>query len=254
MDWLTNPEVWSALAALTLLEIVLGVDNVIFISILASKLPVGQQDRARRTGLVAAGAMRILLLLAIGWVIGLKKELFEFAGVSFSGKSLILLAGGVFLIYKATKEIHHRLEGAEEHAEAKVAPTFSAVIGQVLLLDMVFSIDSVITAVGMTPYVGVMIAAVVVSIGVMLFASKSIYEFVNRHPTVKMLALSFLLLIGVTLVAEGLGQKIPKGYIYAAIAFSVLVEMLNIRSRKRAGAPVELHEKMRPVPGTVTAP
>lgn len=253
MDWLTNPEVWSALAALTLLEIVLGVDNVIFISILASKLPAGQQDRARRTGLVAAGAMRVLLLLAIGWVIGLKKELFEVAGVSFSGKSLILLAGGVFLIYKATKEIHHRLEGSEEHVEAKVAPTFGAVIGQVLLLDMVFSIDSVITAVGMTPYVGVMIAAVLVSIGVMLFASKTIYEFVNRHPTVKMLALSFLLLIGVTLVAEGLGQKIPKGYIYGAIAFSVLVEMLNIRSRKRPSVPVELHEKMRPESGTLTA-
>ena len=250
MDWLTNPEVWSALLALTLLEIVLGVDNVIFISILASKLPAGQQDRARRTGLVAAGGMRVLLLLGIGWVISLKKELFEFAGVSFSGKSLILLAGGVFLIYKATKEIHNRLEGEEEHADAKVAPTFRAVIGQVLLLDMVFSIDSVITAVGMTPYVGVMIAAVIVSIGVMLFASKSIYTFVNRHPTVKMLALSFLLLIGVTLVAEGLGQKIPKGYVYAAIAFSVLVEMLNIRSR-RPSAPVELHERMRAEPGAL---
>ena len=250
MNWLTNPEVWSALAALTLLEIVLGVDNVIFISILASKLPAGQQDRARRTGLIAAGGMRVLLLLGVGWVISLKKELFEIAGVSFSGKSLILLAGGVFLIYKATKEIHNRLEGAEEDADAKVAPTFGAVIGQVLLLDMVFSIDSVITAVGMTPYVGVMIAAVAVSIGVMLFASKSIYTFVNRHPTVKMLALSFLLLIGFTLVAEGLGQKIPKGYVYAAIAFSVLVEMLNIRSRKPAAA-VELHEKMRPESSTV---
>ena len=251
MDWLTNPEVWSGLAALTLLEIVLGVDNVIFISILASKLPAGQQDRARRTGLIAAGGMRVLLLLGVGWVISLKKELFGFAGVAFSGKSLILLAGGVFLIYKATKEIHSRLEGEEEHADAKVAPTFGAVIGQVLLLDMVFSIDSVITAVGMTPYVGVMIAAVVVSIGGMLFASKSIYTFVNRHPTVKMLALSFLLLIGVTLVAEGLGQKIPKGYVYAAIAFSVLVEMLNIRSRKQPTSPVELHEKMRPEPGTI---
>ena len=251
MDWLTNPEVWSALAALTLLEIVLGVDNVIFISILASKLPAGEQDRARRTGLIAAGGMRVLLLLGVGWVISLKKELFELAGVSFSGKSLILLAGGVFLIYKATKEIHGRLEGEEEQADAKVAPTFRAVIGQVLLLDMVFSIDSVITAVGMTPYVGVMIAAVVVSIGVMLFASKSIYTFVNRHPTVKMLALSFLLLIGVMLVAEGLGQKIPKGYVYAAIAFSVLVEMLNIRSRKHPTAPVKLHERMRPEPGAV---
>ena len=248
MDWISNPEVWSALAALTLLEIVLGVDNVIFISILASKLPAGQQDRARRTGLVAAGGMRVLLLLAVGWVISLKKELFEAAGVSFSGKSLILLAGGVFLIYKATKEIHQRLEGEADHAAAKVAPTFSAVIAQVLLLDAVFSIDSVITAVGMTPYVGVMVAAVVMSIGVMLVASKSIYEFDNRHPTVKMLALSFLLLIGVTLIAEGLGQKIPKGYVYAAIAFSVLVEALNIRARKAAASPVELHEPMRPEP------
>jgi len=248
VDWISNPEVWSALAALTLLEIVLGVDNVIFISILASKLPAGEQDRARRTGLVAAGGMRVLLLLAVGWVISLKKELFEVAGVSFSGKSLILLAGGVFLIYKATKEIHQRLEGEADHAAAKAAPTFGAVIAQVLVLDMVFSIDSVITAVGMTPYVGVMIAAVMVSIGVMLVASKSIYEFVNRHPTVKMLALSFLLLIGVTLIAEGLGQKIPKGYVYAAIAFSVLVEALNIRSRKAPSTPVALHEPMRPEP------
>lgn len=250
MDWLTNPEVWSALAALTLLEIVLGVDNVIFISILAAKLPKEQQDRARKTGLVAAGGMRILLLLGIGIIIGLKKELFEFAGVSFSGKSLVLLAGGIFLIYKATKEIHHKLEGAEEHADQRVAPTFGAVIGQVMLLDLVFSIDSVITAVGMTDYVGVMIAAVVVSIAVMLFASKSIYEFVNQHPTVKMLALSFLLLIGVSLIAEGLDHHLPKGYVYSAIAFSVLVEMLNIRTRnKKGGTPVELHEKMRPAEG-----
>lgn len=250
MDWISNPEIWSALAALTLLEIVLGVDNVIFISILASKLPAGQQDRARRTGLVAAGGIRVLLLLAVGWVISLKKELFEFADVSFSGKSLILLAGGIFLIYKATKEIHQRLEGDEALADSKVAPTFAAVIGQVLLLDAVFSIDSVITAVGMTSYLGVMIAAVVGSIAVMLLASKSIYGFVNKHPTVKMLALSFLLLIGVTLIAEGLGQKIPKGYVYAAIAFSVLVEMLNIRSRKRPSTPVELHQRMRPDPAT----
>ena len=251
MDWLTNPEVWTALATLTFLEIILGVDNVVFISILASKLPAEEQDRARRTGLLAAGGMRVLLLLGVGWIISLKKELFEVFEVSFSGKSLILLAGGIFLIYKATKEIHHKLEGDDEHADERVAPTFRAVIGQVLLLDMVFSIDSVITAVGMTPYVGVMIAAVLVSIGVMLFASKSIYEFVNRHPTVKMLALSFLLLIGLTLVAEGLGQKIPKGYVYAAIAFSVLVEMLNIRSRRKPSTPVELHEKMRPTPGQV---
>ena len=254
MDWISNPEVWSALAALLLLEVVLGVDNVIFISILASKLPVAEQGRARRTGLLAAGGMRILLLLGVGWVISLKSELFVIFDLSFSGKDLILLAGGAFLIYKATKEIHDKLEGHEHGAGGKVAPTFGAVIGQVLLLDLVFSIDSVITAVGMTQYIGVMITAVVVSIVIMLLASRSIYEFVNRHPTVKMLALSFLLLIGMTLVAEGLGQKIPKGYVYSAIAFSVLVEALNIRwaARKKADAtPVQLHQKIAADSGTL---
>lgn len=247
MDWISNPEVWSALAALLLLEVVLGVDNVIFISILASKLPEDQQGRARRTGLLAAGGMRILLLLAVGWVISLKSELFVIFDLSFSGKDLILLAGGAFLIYKATKEIHDKLEGEEHGAGGKAAPTFAAVIGQVLLLDLVFSIDSVITAVGMTEYIGVMVTAVVVSILIMLVASKSIYNFVNQHPTVKMLALSFLLLIGMTLVAEGLGQKIPKGYVYSAIAFSVLVEALNIRwaAKKKANiTPVHLHQKV----------
>ncbi|MFM7757242.1 MAG: TerC family protein [Actinomycetota bacterium] len=247
MDWISNPEVWSALAALLLLEVVLGVDNVIFLSILASKLPADQQGRARRTGLLAAGGMRILLLLAVGWVIGLKSELFELFSVSFSGKDLILLAGGAFLIYKATKEIHDKLEGEEHGAGGKAAPTFGAVIGQVLLLDLVFSIDSVITAVGMTTYIGVMIAAVLTSIVVMLVASRSIYDFVNQHPTVKMLALAFLLLIGTTLIAEGLGQKIPKGYVYSAIAFSVLVEALNIRlaaKKKERIQPVHLHQKI----------
>ncbi|MFM7068776.1 MAG: TerC family protein, partial [Actinomycetes bacterium] len=207
MEWMTNPDVWSALATLLFLEVVLGVDNVIFISILAGKLPAEQQDRARRTGLLAAGGMRIVLLMAVGWIITLKKDLFEVAGVGFSGKDLILLAGGLFLLWKATNEIHHKLEGEEGHASAKVAPTFAAVIAQVMLLDLVFSIDSVITAVGMTEYVAVMVAAVVVSIVIMLFASKSIYGFVNQHPTVKMLALAFLMLIGVTLLAEGFGQK-----------------------------------------------
>ncbi|MGE0307095.1 MAG: TerC family protein [Acidimicrobiia bacterium] len=260
MDWLTNPEVWSALAALLLLEVVLGVDNVIFISILASKLPAEQQSKARQTGLLAAGGMRVLLLLGVGWVVSLKSELFEVFDESISGKDLILLAGGVFLIYKATKEIHAKLEGAEHHASDKGAPTFASVIGQVLLLDAVFSIDSVITAVGMTDYVGVMIAAVMTSVGIMLVASKSIYEFVNAHPTVKMLALSFLLLIGVTLVAEGMGQKIPKGYIYAAIAFSVLVEILNIKMaarNKRRTPAVHLHQAIIPdqdFPGIATDP
>lgn len=244
MDWISDPDIWSALAALTALEIVLGVDNVVFISILASKLPPEQQGKARRTGLLAAGGMRVLLLLAVGWIVTLKKELFEIWGVGFSGKELILLAGGLFLIYKATKEIHHKLEGEEGHETGKAAPTFGAVIGQVLLLDMVFSIDSVITAVGMTPHVPVMIAAVCVSIGVMLFASGSIYSFVNRHPSVKMLALAFLLLIGMTLIAEGLGQKIPKGYVYSAMTFSVFVEVLNLRtSKKRKAEPVHLHEQ-----------
>ncbi|MGI8810615.1 MAG: TerC family protein [Acidimicrobiales bacterium] len=241
MDWISNPEVWTALATLTLLELVLGVDNVVFISILAAKLPAHQQDKARKVGLLAAAGLRIVLLMVVGVIVSLKNDLFELFGVGFSSKDLILLAGGAFLLYKATKEIHHRLEGEEGHGAKDDVATFGAVIGQVLLLDLVFSIDSVITAVGMTEYVPVMVAAVTISVAVMLFASKPIYEFVNQHPTVKMLALSFLLLIGMMLIAEGMGQKIPKGYMYAAIAFSVLVEMLNIRSRKRT-EPVKLHE------------
>jgi predicted tellurium resistance membrane protein TerC len=242
MEWITNPEVWTALATLILLEIVLGVDNIIFISILAAKLPPEQQGRARQTGILAAAGMRLLLLLAVGWIVTLTQDLFTVFGQGISGKDIILIVGGLFLIYKATKEIHERLEGEEGHVSAKVAPTFAAVITQVMLLDLVFSIDSVITAVGMTPYLGVMIAAVVISVLVMLFAARSIYEFVNRHPTVKMLALSFLLLIGVTLVAEGFGQKIPKGYIYFAIAFSVLVEVLNIRAKRKTTTAVQLHQ------------
>ena len=242
MDWITNPDVWSALLTLTLLELVLGVDNVVFISILASRLPVEQQDRARQTGILAAAGMRILLLLVVGVIVQLEDDVFEIGDLGFSVKDLILLAGGAFLLFKATKEIHHRLEGAETHGSpAGAVITFSAVIAQVLLLDLVFSIDSVITAVGMTDYVGVMVVAVMLAVAVMFFASKAIYEFVNQHPTVKMLALSFLMLIGMMLIAEGMGQHIPKGYMYAAIAFSVFVEMLNIRSRK-GQAPVSLHE------------
>ena len=233
MDWISDPTAWSALAALLTLEIVLGVDNVVFISILASKLPVEQQDKARKVGLLAAGGMRVLLLLGVGFVITLKKELFAIGSIGFSGKELILLAGGLFLIYKATKEIHHKLEGDEGQTSAKVVPTFAAVIGQVLLLDMVFSIDSVITAVGMTTYVWVMVIAIVVAVGIMFVASKAIYTFVNAHPSVKMLALAFLLLIGTILIAEGFGQKIPKGYIYAAMTFSVFVEVLNIGTRRK---------------------
>ncbi len=241
MEWLTNPEIWTALATLILLEVVLGVDNVIFISILASKLPEHQQGRARQVGLLAAGGMRLLLLLTIGWIISLKKDLFIVLGQGISGKDIILILGGLFLIYKSTKEIHERLEGEEGHITAKVAPTFAAVIAQVMLLDLVFSIDSVITAVGMTPYLGVMIAAVVISVLIMLSSAKTIYEFVNKHPTIKMLALSFLLLIGVTLIGEGFGQKIPKGYIYFSIAFAMFVEILNLRARNKS-KPVQLHQ------------
>ena len=240
---MSDPTAWSALAALLTLEIVLGVDNVVFISILASKLPVEEQDKARKIGLLAAGGMRVLLLLAVGWVVSLKKELFSVGSVGFSGKELILLAGGIFLIYKATKEIHHKLEGDEGQTSAKVAPTVAAVIGQVLILDLVFSIDSVITAVGMTTYVPVMVIAIMTAVVIMLIASKAIYTFVNAHPSVKMLALAFLLLIGTTLIAEGFGQKIPKGYIYASMAFSVFVEALNIRVRKKKHVePLHLRE------------
>jgi predicted tellurium resistance membrane protein TerC len=250
MDWLSDPAGWSALAALLTLEIVLGVDNVVFISILANKLPVHQQDRARRTGILGAAGMRVLLLLAVGWIISLESELFELFGRGFSGKELVLLAGGIFLIYKATKEIHHKLEGEDEHVEKRVATTFAAVIAQVMLLDAVFSIDSVITAVGMTEYFAVMIIAILAAVVVMLWASKSIYRFVNRHPSVKMLALAFLLLIGMALIAEGLGEKIPKGYIYSAMAFSVFVEVLNIGVRRKTKDPVHLHDRMTPEPGS----
>ncbi len=246
MEWTSDPTAWSALAALLTLEIVLGVDNVVFISILASKLPAEEQDRARKIGLLAAGGIRVLLLLAVGWVISLKKEMFSVGSVGFSGKDLILLVGGIFLIYKATKEIHHKLEGDTGEVSAKVAPTLAAVIGQVLLLDMVFSIDSVITAVGMTTYVWVMVIAIVTAVFVMLLASKAIYTFVNTHPSVKMLALAFLLLIGTTLIAEGFGQKIPKGYIYASMTFSIFVEVLNIRAqiKKKQVDPIRLRESI----------
>ncbi len=250
MEWLSDPAAWSALVALLTLEIVLGVDNVVFISILANKLPEDQQDKARRVGIMAAGGMRVLLLLAIGWIIQLEDEWFEVFGRGFSGKDIILLLGGLFLIYKATKEIHHKLEGEDEHIEERVAPTFAAVIGQVMLLDLVFSIDSVITAVGMTDVIPVMVIAIVAAVVVMLVASASIYQFVNQHPSVKMLALAFLLLIGTTLIAEGLGEKIPKGYVYGAMAFSVFVEVLNIGVRRKTKEPIDLHERMTPEPGS----
>jgi predicted tellurium resistance membrane protein TerC len=243
MDAILTADGLLALVTLTFLEIVLGVDNVIFISILSSKLPMAQQGKARRLGLAAAMIMRILLLLSIAWVIGLTAPFFTVLGQAISGRDLILLGGGLFLLGKATLEIHDGLEGEEGHRTTKVAPSFGAVIVQIMLLDIVFSLDSVITAVGMSNQLPVMIAAVVIAVLVMLLASSAVSELIERHPTLKMLALSFLLLIGVVLVAEGLGQHIEKGYIYFAMAFSVLVEFLNIRaSRKKHEPPVQLRD------------
>jgi len=235
MDWLTDPSTWIGLLTLTVLEIVLGVDNIIFISILAGKLPEHQRARARRLGLMGAFVSRILLLLSIAWVVRLTTPLFTVLGVDVSGRGLILILGGLFLIGKATHEIHEKFEG-DEAAEtaARAARSLAAVVAQIMVIDIVFSLDSVITAVGMVDEVAIMIAANVVALGIMLFASGPISDFVDRHPTVKMLALSFLVLIGTNLVAEGIGQHIPKGYTYFAMAFSVLVEMLNIRVRGRA--------------------
>ncbi|HUP16834.1 MAG TPA: TerC family protein [Acidimicrobiia bacterium] len=242
MDWLTDPEIWIALLTLTTLEVVLGIDNIIFISILSSKLPAHQQNRGRQVGLGLAMVMRILLLLSISWVIGLTEPWFSLVGKDFSGRDLILIGGGLFLLAKATFEIHEKLEGEEARGPAVVAASFASVIVQILLLDAVFSLDSVITAVGMADEIGVMIAAVVIAVGVMLVSATSISDFVNRHPTVKMLALSFLLLIGMSLVAEGWDLHIPKGYIYFAMGFSIFVEFLNLRLRTRKAArnPVEL--------------
>lgn len=238
---LTSPEVWIALVTLTLLEVVLGIDNVVFISILAAKLPLAQQATARKVGLSLALITRVLLLLSISWVVGLTKPLFEVLKHPVSGRDLILLIGGLFLIAKATHEIHGKLEGAEGHASARVAPSFASVIVQILILDVVFSLDSVITAVGMVKQVSVMIIAVVIAVVFMLVFAGHISAFIERHPTLKMLALSFLILIGVTLVAESMHREIPKGYIYFAMAFSVGVEILNIKLRKQA-KPVQLHQ------------
>jgi predicted tellurium resistance membrane protein TerC len=242
LDWISNPDIWIALFTLTTLEIVLGIDNIIFISILAGRLPESQRERARLLGLAAAMITRILLLLSINWVIGLEDSLFDIGGHHFSGRDLILLGGGLFLIYKATTEIHGKLEGEEHHATTggKVA-SFAGVIFQILVLDIVFSLDSVITAVGMADDVEVMIAAVVIAVLVMLVLSGPLSEFVQRHPTVKMLALSFLLMIGFSLVAEGWGFHIPKGYIYVAMGFSVLVEVLNLRANAAKAKPEPVH-------------
>jgi predicted tellurium resistance membrane protein TerC len=234
----------SLIAFLTLvsLELVLGVDNVIFISILAGKLPVDQQGRARSVGIMLAVVTRVLLLLSLSWIIGLTAPLFAVLGFEISGRDLVLLAGGLFLLWKSVHEIHQKLEGVEGHASAKVRAAFWSVIVQIMLLDIVFSLDSVITAVGMVDQIAIMIAAVVIAALVMVFTSTPLANFVDKHPTIKMLALSFLLLIGFTLIVEGLHQHIPKGYIYFAMGFSVFVEMLNLRLRAKAEQPVNLHE------------
>jgi predicted tellurium resistance membrane protein TerC len=230
-----------ALVTLTFLEIILGVDNVIFISILSGKLPKKDQLKARRTGLLAAMLMRIGLLMSIAWIVRLTAPLFTVFGQGISGRDLILISGGLFLLGKATLEIHERLEGEEAHGTTRTAPSFGAVIFQIMMLDIVFSLDSVITAVGMADDISVMVAAVVLSVAIMMFSAEPISAFVGKHPTVKVLALSFLLLIGMSLVGDGLGMHVPKGYIYFAMGFSVFVEMINLRVRK-GGLPVKLHQ------------
>ena len=242
MEWITQPESWIAFLTLTALELVLGIDNIVFISILAGKLPKEQQNRARTIGLGLAMFTRVGLLFSLSWIIRLTAPLFVVLQQEISGRDLILLLGGLFLLAKSTHEIHQKLEGEEGHASARVHPSFASVIVQILLLDIVFSLDSVITAVGMVDHIQIMIAAVVVAVIFMMFFAAPISAFVERHPTIKMLALSFLLLIGVTLIAEGFDQHISKGYIYFAMAFSVFVEMLNLRLRGGKSRPVHLHE------------
>lgn len=244
-SWISQPEIWIAFFTLVALELVLGVDNVIFISILASKLPQHQQQQARTVGIVMAVVMRIILLFSISWIIGLTDELFSIPYFSeepivITGRDLILIVGGIFLLWKSTNEIHHKLEGDEGHASAKVGATFWSVVIQIMLLDAVFSIDSVITAVGMVDELAIMVAAVLIAATVMIFTAAPINKFVEEHPTIKILALSFLLLIGFTLVVEGFHVHIPKGYIYFALVFSVVVELLNLRLRQRQSSPVHL--------------
>jgi predicted tellurium resistance membrane protein TerC len=242
MEWISDPQAWVAFLTLLALEIVLGIDNIIFISILAGKLPAEQQARARYIGLGLALILRVVLLFSLSWVIGLTAPLFTVLGQEISGRDLILILGGLFLLGKATFEIHESLEGEEGHASAKVKANFTSVLIQIILLDAVFSLDSVITAVGMVNQIGIMIAAVVVAIGIMMLFAAPVSGFVHKHPTIKMLALSFLLLIGLTLIVEGFDVHIPKGYIYFAMGFSVFVEFLNLRLRKKS-KPVEFHER-----------
>ena len=245
MEWISSPDAWVSLLTLTVLEIVLGIDNVIFISILAGKLPPEQQAKARQTGLMLALVTRILLLSLVAWMAKLTQPLFSLFGHELSGRDLILLAGGLFLLFKATREIHEKLEGEDGEKTRRLAPTFSAVIVQILILDIVFSLDSVITAVGMARHLAVMIIAVVLAVGFMLVFAGNIAGFIEKHPTLKILALSFLMMIGGTLVMEGFGQEVHKGYIYFAMAFSSVVEILNIRLRRKAATKVELHQPYR---------
>lgn len=240
-DWFGDPQAWIGLFTLTALEIVLGIDNIIFISILAGKLPGNQQKRARRLGLLLAMITRILLLLSISFIMKLTKPWFSVVGYEISGRDFILIVGGLFLIAKSTFEIHSKLEGVEHESSARIRASFTAVLIQIMLLDIVFSLDSVITAVGMISEVSIMIIAIIVAVIIMMWGAEPISHFVDKHPTIKMLALAFLLMIGLLLVADGLGHHIPKGYAYFAMGFSVFVEMLNLRAKK--GKPVKLHER-----------
>jgi predicted tellurium resistance membrane protein TerC len=253
MEFLTDPQVWIALLTLTVLEIVLGIDNIVFISILAAKLPEDQQPRARKVGLGLAMITRIALLFSIAWVIRLTDALFTVLEQDISGRDIILIGGGLFLLTKSTREIHQKLEGEEGHSSGRIHPSFSSVIVQIMLLDVVFSLDSVITAVGMVDEIAIMVAAVIIAIGIMLVFAEPVSRFVEGHPTVKILALSFLILIGVTLIAEGFDQHISKGYIYFAMAFSVGVEMLNLRVRSKTAKPVRLREPYVPEPSPDTS-
>ncbi len=240
---LADPQAWIAFATLTALELVLGVDNIIFISILVDRLPAAQRERARRLGLAGAMLMRIGLLLVLAWIMGLTAPLFTVLGQAISGRDLILIGGGLFLLWKSVHEIHQLLEGAEGEGAGGAVATFGAVVGQILLIDLVFSLDSIITAVGMVKQVEIMIAAIVASVALMMLFAGAIGRFISAHPTFKMLALAFLVVVGVVLIAAGFDHEVPKGYVYFAMAFSVAVEMLNIRLRRRAAAPVHLHER-----------
>lgn len=245
-EWIASPEAWIALATLASLEIVLGIDNIIFISILVGRLPEKQRDTARRLGLSLAMIARLVLLFSISWVMGLTEPWFSLLGYEFSGRDLILIGGGLFLLAKATHEIHNSLEGSahQESATSAAQATFGSVLVQIGMLDIVFSLDSVITAVGLSDHISIMAIAIVLSVGVMLFAAKAIGDFVDQHPTIKILALSFLIMVGVTLMVEGFGVHVPKGYIYFAMAFSVCVEMINLKMRKNQATAVKLHKKI----------